>query len=581
MLKTPSDLFYWDSAHKLTTQSLEVLPAEIINNNADDFGPNYNQIYSVRLLGWNLELHGLTSLTNSYGNNGAGEYQNYKIGEYVLIQTTNGRLEDSVIIGTTYLRGEIDKFARDGQGLRFGETITGHGGNQVSANQPSMHPARITKGRESCKFSLLPMDGYKSIFTHPLRGNTVQSRELEYGIPSGLQYCTSDGLQGSYSRHNVTVADGGIYLISDGSKDSKCTAYLKAAERHKEIAAVLREINIGEDRATVSQEEEGLEFEIDQEIELEGLEISDNISLSEATFNVSSDFSFFDITTGKQVIENEGENIANTGDVNLSSSISETVSNLFEENELENETNNQIGNREVDTGARFFEAIARAEQHEKLAEINILLAEDCNKREAARQAQLAQMAQAVGGSLGSLSPNGLTGNVDPNNFTGRGEFPKPPVRFEQAGPENYDSRREHPVNRPTKIIVHQTNGSLSSAIATFKTGPVGEETSAHYIVARNGEIVQMVREDYRAYHAKPQGNLHSIGIEHVATNSQRGLTQAQEASTIKLIKYLASKYNLRAEQVFGHYVFVDTACPGLIWKNQAAVTAWAQKVITS
>src|SRR5262249_12548186 len=67
------------------------------------------------------------------------------------------------------------------------------------------------------------------------------------------------------------------------------------------------------------------------------------------------------------------------------------------------------------------------------------------------------------------------------------------------------------------IIIHITGGPAQderSAINTFRHGPA----SAHYIVNRQGRVVQMVREAHTANHVgniHSKTNLESIGIEHV------------------------------------------------------------------
>ncbi len=59
-----------------------------------------------------------------------------------------------------------------------------------------------------------------------------------------------------------------------------------------------------------------------------------------------------------------------------------------------------------------------------------------------------------------------------------------------------------PGNTPRAIVIHYTDGSLAAAVATFQKA---SNTSAHYIIDRNGTVVQMVQESNSAYHVTCYG----------------------------------------------------------------------------
>lgn len=79
---------------------------------------------------------------------------------------------------------------------------------------------------------------------------------------------------------------------------------------------------------------------------------------------------------------------------------------------------------------------------------------------------------------------------------------------------NFGTRGHHLVDT---IIIHTTEGSLSSAVSWFGMDhkPHGAgPSSAHYVVGPDGEVVQCVAEGDCAYHAGNFAvNLRSIGIE--------------------------------------------------------------------
>ncbi len=90
------------------------------------------------------------------------------------------------------------------------------------------------------------------------------------------------------------------------------------------------------------------------------------------------------------------------------------------------------------------------------------------------------------------------------------------------------------------------------------------EVSAHYVVTRQGEVWQVVREVDTAYHAgKGTGyNRPSIGIE----GEQCGLetdpwTEPLVEKLIEMLKHLVNKYNIAQENILRHSDIVATDCP--------------------
>ena len=112
------------------------------------------------------------------------------------------------------------------------------------------------------------------------------------------------------------------------------------------------------------------------------------------------------------------------------------------------------------------------------------------------------------------------------------------------------------------IVLHYTTSSnIEGSISWFKTG--NPRTSAHYIVGRDGELVQMVNDSHQAWHAGNGGmNRRSIGIEHVAAPGQR-ITAAQAAKSSALIAWLRREYDVSRDHVIAHRcVPRNTSCCG-------------------
>ena len=88
------------------------------------------------------------------------------------------------------------------------------------------------------------------------------------------------------------------------------------------------------------------------------------------------------------------------------------------------------------------------------------------------------------------------------------------------------------------------------------------KVSCHYLISRNGRIIQMVKEKNIAWHAgkskwKQFKNLnnYSIGIELVNKGHQFGyqnFSNQQISSLIKLCKNLKKKYLIKKENFLGH-----------------------------
>ncbi len=137
---------------------------------------------------------------------------------------------------------------------------------------------------------------------------------------------------------------------------------------------------------------------------------------------------------------------------------------------------------------------------------------------------------------------------------------KPPVKAFIESP-NYSSRAGADIDT---IIVHYTTaGTFESTKNHFLNH--ASEVSAHYVIDRNGDIYQMVKDTDKAWHAA-QANRSSIGIEHVAKQGDR-LAQAQEKSSVHLIKWLMTEYKIPKENIKAHKQILSNSCPGNIFDD--------------
>jgi N-acetyl-anhydromuramyl-L-alanine amidase AmpD len=131
------------------------------------------------------------------------------------------------------------------------------------------------------------------------------------------------------------------------------------------------------------------------------------------------------------------------------------------------------------------------------------------------------------------------------------------LQVEYIQSPHYEERP--PDTRIWAIVIHATaNDSMSGVIEWF-TDPQSL-VSAHYNVDKDGRVVQMAREEQRAWHAgKSQWkgvesvNDFSIGIELVNRNDGVDpYPQEQYQVCLKLCKYLVDKYGIKPEDIVSH-----------------------------
>lgn len=113
------------------------------------------------------------------------------------------------------------------------------------------------------------------------------------------------------------------------------------------------------------------------------------------------------------------------------------------------------------------------------------------------------------------------------------------------------------VRKPNYVIIHHTaQDSLKQTITTFTL--TRTQVSSHYVVGRDGEIVQMLNDYLRSWHAgrgrwgnDTDLNSASIGIE-LDNNGSELFTTAQIESLLVLLKRLKWKYGIPTANFIGH-----------------------------
>lgn len=116
------------------------------------------------------------------------------------------------------------------------------------------------------------------------------------------------------------------------------------------------------------------------------------------------------------------------------------------------------------------------------------------------------------------------------------------------------------------IVIHYTTSrNIEGTIAHFMAGT--PRVSAHYIVGRDGELVQMVPDRECAWHAGTSAmNARSIGIEHVARAGD-AIAEAQARTSIALIRWLMHAFSIPRAHVIPHACVKATSCCGDLFKD--------------
>lgn len=116
---------------------------------------------------------------------------------------------------------------------------------------------------------------------------------------------------------------------------------------------------------------------------------------------------------------------------------------------------------------------------------------------------------------------------------------------------HYDHRK------PNFVIIHHTaQESLAQTVRTFTLAHT--KVSAHYVIGKNGEVVQMLNDYQRAWHAGAArwGNITdlnsvSLGIE-LDNNGVKPFPALQINALIRLLDSIKTQYNIPTANFIGH-----------------------------
>lgn len=107
------------------------------------------------------------------------------------------------------------------------------------------------------------------------------------------------------------------------------------------------------------------------------------------------------------------------------------------------------------------------------------------------------------------------------------------------------------------VVIHYTAMTSAKAAADTLCNPANE-VSAHYLIAEDGEVLSLVPEALRAWHAGTgrwgsvtDVNSYSIGIE-LSNTGSTPFASAQMDALCSLMNGIALRWAIRPERVIGH-----------------------------
>lgn len=117
--------------------------------------------------------------------------------------------------------------------------------------------------------------------------------------------------------------------------------------------------------------------------------------------------------------------------------------------------------------------------------------------------------------------------------------------------------------KPTWIVLHCMAGTFLGTQSWFKNPK--SKVSAHYLVSKKGEIVNMIKPELKAWHTKGFNSV-SLGIEMEDVPTVKGkadltkncltdpnwCTEAELKAVAELTATLMAKYNIPIERVIAH-----------------------------
>ena len=160
-------------------------------------------------------------------------------------------------------------------------------------------------------------------------------------------------------------------------------------------------------------------------------------------------------------------------------------------------------------------------------------------------------------SSATILPSVEPAPIDPLMFYKDTLSVKAPILLQNGISTEWISTVNFNLRKPNFIILHHTaQDSLAQTLKTFTI--TKSQVSAHYVIADDGRVVQMVNDYLRAWHGgnatwgkNSDINSASIGIE-LDNNGIKPFSDKQIISLLALLTKLKKDYNIPTQNIIGH-----------------------------
>ena len=125
---------------------------------------------------------------------------------------------------------------------------------------------------------------------------------------------------------------------------------------------------------------------------------------------------------------------------------------------------------------------------------------------------------------------------------------------------NFDPLKR--LSKDIKFIIFHYTGMRKESDSLNRLTNIQSQVSCHYLIKNNGEIIKVVPDLYKAWHAGKSSwgkykslNKNSIGIEITNPGHQfnyKKFSKKQIISLIKISKFLIKKYKINSKNILGH-----------------------------
>jgi N-acetyl-anhydromuramyl-L-alanine amidase AmpD len=221
-----------------------------------------SQTYDVRVQDYRNEAGTpivLRSCKRAVGQasfDGVGEYTPLEEGDPVLLMCVNGKLEDAVIIGSTYTLGDYNTFLREGQADEPFHVYDSFNGNKTAA-QPSVHPSRMAQPDSYVR--LIGSKNFHTPFDDPRFHEGREDQRAASPQLGSLEIRNKVGDVVNYSTGSqVYYSDADILILTNASGISRCTRLNNMAAYYVSMVEKIEKY-LGINKGSNSERDESVE----------------------------------------------------------------------------------------------------------------------------------------------------------------------------------------------------------------------------------------------------------------------------------------------------------------------------------